>query len=222
MKSINYAIIRSVCALIIGVLLVIWPEEAVKYLVITIGVLFLIPGLYGVFSFFSRSKNTEADDKRKPFPIPALGSALLGFLLMVIPSFFVSVLMYVLGALLVLAGLSQLLSFASARSYAYVPMLVFVIPSLILISGVVVLFNPFQAASIPFMVLGIAAIVYSLTDLTRLMVYRRQVKDELTEMDEMREEAQTATAKKATAAYAEKAAANDDVEDVVPIEEIKD
>lgn len=219
MKSINYAIIRSLCALIIGVLLVIWPDVAVSYLVITIGVLFLIPGLYGVFSFFLKGKNVELQDKRKPFPVAALGSALLGLWLIVMPMFFVSILMYVLGALLVLAGLSQLISFASARSYSSVPMIVFVIPSLILIAGVVVLFNPFEAASIPFMVLGISAIVYSLTDLVRLVVCRKKVKDE---MDELKEMAATNYAEKVATDYAQKAAADNDIEDVTPIEEIKD
>ena len=42
----NYSIIRCICALVIGVLLVAWPEAAILYLVITIGVLFLVPGLF--------------------------------------------------------------------------------------------------------------------------------------------------------------------------------
>ena len=41
MKTMNYSIIRCICALVIGVLLVAWPEAAILYLVITIGVLFL-------------------------------------------------------------------------------------------------------------------------------------------------------------------------------------
>lgn len=43
MKSLNYALVSSLCALVIGILLVTWPDVAVSYLVITIGVLFLIP-----------------------------------------------------------------------------------------------------------------------------------------------------------------------------------
>ena len=46
MKTMNYSIIRCICALVIGVLLVAWPEAAILYLVITIGVLFLVPGLF--------------------------------------------------------------------------------------------------------------------------------------------------------------------------------
>lgn len=45
MKTMNYSIIRCICALVLGVLLVAWPEAAILYLVITIGALFLVPGL---------------------------------------------------------------------------------------------------------------------------------------------------------------------------------
>lgn len=51
MKSLSYAAMSSVCALVIGILLVIWPEAAIIYLVITVGVLFLLPGLMGLFSY---------------------------------------------------------------------------------------------------------------------------------------------------------------------------
>lgn len=51
MKSLSYAALGSVCALVIGILLVIWPEAAIIYLVITVGVLFLLPGLMGLLSY---------------------------------------------------------------------------------------------------------------------------------------------------------------------------
>ncbi len=51
MKSFNYAVLSSLCALIIGLLLVVWPGQAIIYLVLTIGVLFLLPGLFGLVSY---------------------------------------------------------------------------------------------------------------------------------------------------------------------------
>ena len=46
MKTVSYPLISNVCALAIGVLLVWWPQAAVIYLVITVGVLFLILPIY--------------------------------------------------------------------------------------------------------------------------------------------------------------------------------
>ena len=51
MKTMNYSLIRTVCAFIIGLVLVLWPDAAVQYLVITIGVLFLIPGLITLIGY---------------------------------------------------------------------------------------------------------------------------------------------------------------------------
>ena len=53
MKTMNYSIIRCICALVLGVLLVAWPEAAILYLVITIGALFLVPwkAEWNVFSY---------------------------------------------------------------------------------------------------------------------------------------------------------------------------
>ena len=97
MRTLNYAAISSICALLVGILLVVWPEVAVNYLVITIGALFFLPGVLGVFGYFMSSGKQEAQ-ARPMFPIVALGSALLGLWLMVMPAFFVGILMYLLGA----------------------------------------------------------------------------------------------------------------------------
>lgn len=174
----NYSLLSTICSLIIGVLLVVWPDVAVSYLVISIGVLFLIPGLIGVFSYFSSNGKGEGS-VRKMFPVPALGSVILGFWLMIMPKFFVGILMYVLGVLLVLAGLSQLMKLISVRNAVRVPFLMYFLSVLILVAGMLVLINPFGAAEIPFMILGISAIVYALTDMLRLIRYKKkQIEEE--------------------------------------------
>ena len=41
MRSINGAVLRSAFAMVLGFVLVLWPEAAITYLVITIGILFI-------------------------------------------------------------------------------------------------------------------------------------------------------------------------------------
>ncbi len=107
-SSVSYAVMSSICALIVGLLLILWPDVAVNYLVITIGVLFLLPGIYGLFSYFAQAKKRERANLHVSFPVIALGSTLLGLWLVIMPEFFVSILMYVLGVLLVLGAESDL------------------------------------------------------------------------------------------------------------------
>ena len=170
-----------------GVLLVMWPEAAMIYLVITVGVLFLLPGLYGIFAYFA-SRSREEDGSGRAFPIVALGSALLGIWLIVMPAFFVGILMYVLGALLVLGGIGQLMNFISVRKLTgSVPAIFYVIPVLLLLAGILILVNPFEAAKIPFIVLGASSIVYGLTDLFRLIRYRRKSNQVITDVEVIEE-----------------------------------
>ena len=49
MKTMNYSLIRILFALVIGLVLVLWPNTAASYIVITIGVAFLIPGVISLF-----------------------------------------------------------------------------------------------------------------------------------------------------------------------------
>lgn len=169
MKSMSYSVIRCICALVIGVLLVVWPEAAIIYLVISIGALFLVPGLVSVFGYLMRGRQMGIS-----FPVIGLGSLLFGLWLMIMPAFFVGILMYVLGAVLVMAGINQIVQLSAARTWTLVPAGYFVVPVLVLAAGMVVLFNPFTAATVPFIVLGVSGIVYALSDLVNIIRFRKK------------------------------------------------
>ena len=186
MKMMNYSMARCVSAIAIGLLLMMWPEAAILYLVIAIGDMFLLPSLISLINYFKKR-----DEQKGYFPIVSLGSLLFGLWLMISPAFFVGILMYLLGAVLVFAGISQIVGLLDARSYANVSTGFMVMPVLILLSGLLVLVNPFAAASVPFIILGVSCTVYGVTELINFYKFRRK------------------------APKAEEA-----IEDIVPIEEI--
>ena len=162
MKSFNYAVLSSICALIIGLLLVVWPGQAIIYLVLTIGVLFLLPGLFGLVSYVLTARKRREAGYGSPFPIVALGSTLF-------------------------AGVSQLANLVAARSSVHVPWGVYIVPLLVLAAGMVVLFDPFTAAEVPFIILGCSSIVYALMDLFRLFKYRRRVASQIQDITPIEE-----------------------------------
>ena len=59
MKTMNYSLIRILFALVIGLVLVLWPNTAASYIVITVGVAFLIPGVISLFGYFGRKKSED-------------------------------------------------------------------------------------------------------------------------------------------------------------------
>lgn len=163
MKKIDNTILRSAFAIILGLVLVLWPGSAVQYLVIVIGVLFIVPGVISLVAYFTaKSKNP---DFSRSFPIESAGSILFGLWLVSMPTFFVNILMYVLGVLLILAGIQQIVSLSSARKWTNVPIPFYIFPILILICGVIILAYPFTVAASAFMFLGVVCLVYGAGEL---------------------------------------------------------
>ena len=191
MKMMNYGIMRCVSAIAIGLLLMVWPEAAIIYLVIAIGAMFFLPSLFSLVGYFMKGRQLGMY-----FPIISLGSLLFGLWLMVSPAFFVGILMYVLGVVLVFAGISQIANLLNARSHTVVPLGYYIMPVLILLAGIVVLANPFAAASVPFIILGVSSAIYGITELINIYKFRK--KEEKVPMNEVM------------------------IEDVTPSEEIKD
>lgn len=169
MKTMSYSVIKGICAVIMGILLVTWPETAILYLVIAIGAMFLVPGAVAVLNYIFKGREQGA-----MFPIVSVGSLLFGLWLMISPAFFVGILMYVLGAVLVFAGISQIMQLVNARGWTQVSFGYYVMPVLILIAGLVVLLNPFAAATVPFIILGVSSIVYGITDIINGIRFRRK------------------------------------------------
>ena len=103
MKGISNSFLRTICALIIGLVLVMFPNEAGDYFVITIGVVFLIPALLSIIGYFAMSA-----EERRRLPIEGIGSLLFGLWLIIMPGFFADLLTFVLGFILVLGVCNRL------------------------------------------------------------------------------------------------------------------
>ena len=98
----NTQIIRCISTLLIGVLFLILGDSALSLLVTLVGVLFMVPGIVSLTTYFRHR------DQRPIFPFAGLGSLLLGLWLVVAPTFFVGIFMYVLGGVLTALGMYQL------------------------------------------------------------------------------------------------------------------
>ena len=171
MRNLNGPVVRGSFAILLGLVMVMWPEVAITYLVITIGVLFMLPGILAALSYFARPRDESGN--RGIFPLEAAGSILFGAWLVVMPGFFVGILMYVLGALLVIAGAQQIASLVAARKWSRVPLGFYVMPLLILVTGVMILAYPFESAANTFVIFGIAILFYGACELVNWYKFKR-------------------------------------------------
>ena len=104
MYKLKNTIVRSIVAIIIGIVLIKWPRLAPNMIIIIIGILFIIPGIVTLINYWIR-KSKEGMKLPSYILIESTGSILLGLCMALIPEFFTAFFMYCLGFLLVLGGI---------------------------------------------------------------------------------------------------------------------
>ncbi len=189
MKSFLYVLLRAVCAFVIGLLLVSNPLSMTTTIVQFIGAVFILLGLTQTLGYFL--PKSKGDSMLRPiFPFVGLGSILLGVVLVLMPSTFVTFLMYLLGFFLILAGASQFISMVLRRNVAPLQWWLFVIPLLLFCAGLFILIRPLESASLPFIILGIGCLGYAVSELIlglRLWYYERQKQKEYVDFEPVEE-----------------------------------
>lgn len=224
MKYSRTAVIRALATILIGALLIVFPMEADRWLVMGIGALFLVPGLVTVVTWMARKKSekgvapapesvaaapesvapaaasSESEDQSEQpamktakassrifFPIIGLGSILFGVILLLYPDEFRAILLYILGAFLVLAGIAQLIHLNKMSRQYRLGATPFVVGTLITLAGVaVVLIKWFGSkdvapladgtvpttALLPSYIFGVAGIIYGLSEIIYAIQFR--------------------------------------------------
>ena len=170
---IAFALMRGITALLIGTLLVFWSQSAVLYLIMVIGCLFLIPGLFSLLTYY-RKASPEGTHRFGWAQVLGVGSILFGLCLIVSPAFFERSLMYALGIILSYAGLSEIIQLVTARQWMRVPGAFYLTPILVMLTGIFILINPIESANIPFIILGIGCMVYGVSDMVNVLKFRRR------------------------------------------------
>jgi len=185
MKVLQSSIFRAFCSIAIGALLIKYRGETVTWMTIAIGVLFLLSGIISCATYFmavrkaGEYKITDAEgnviaDARPPFPLVGLGSVILGFLLAITPTVFVTALMYILGAILILGAVNQYMVLAGARKIGVVSFIYWICPSLILITGLFVMLKPMETAELPLLIIGWCSLLYGVTEIINAMKVNAQ------------------------------------------------
>lgn len=189
-------IVRSVATILVGILLIMQREAVLPIIVQCIGAAFILPGLFALVSFLLRKNNDTAQQKWQPTVtmLTSIGSIVFGLWLLLTPEFFVGTFMMLLGIMVSLLGLYQITILILARKYSAVPFIMFIMPIALLVVGLAVLVNPFDAATIPFLLLGIGAVVGGVSDLVSslFIIYsrRRTSEDVIISIDDINRDAE--------------------------------
>jgi uncharacterized membrane protein HdeD (DUF308 family) len=187
MKVLQSSLFRALCAIIVGVLLIKYREDTVTWITIAMGVLFFLSGIISCAAYMGAKKHsadTQVYDaagnqiagSQPVFPIVGIGSIILGVILALMPTTFVTGLTYVFAAILILGAVNQFVCLASVTKFCHVGFYFWIMPSVILLVGLIAVVKPSVIATAPLFVIGWCMLLYGVVeciDTLKIMLARK-------------------------------------------------
>lgn len=145
MKSYN-SLLWGVAAVIVGLVLMIWPHNIIQWSVRLFGIVLVLVGAVQFLGFLARTRGLE--DRWQYFPPSSVIAILGGAILLITPDFWAGVFAILCGVLLIFLGLVQIVSLIRVRktgvkvSWGY-----YIFPLLLIMAGFVVVVQPLFMAN---------------------------------------------------------------------------
>ena len=158
MNAFQNPLIRIIASIAVGLLLILYPNAALPTILLIIGILIGLPSLYTLLIYLLKL----------PFPVLSLVMLLFGCTLMLFPSWYIGITVYVLGGALVLIGVYQILYLLTLKKNlrSKAGWLSYLLPAIVLLIGIEILVNPFSATErVMVITFGVATLLYGITDL---------------------------------------------------------
>lgn len=176
MKAVNTLLISALCSLLIGALVLIYPEDIAIWLVRIIGALFLIPGLVSLLVYFARKQSKNTEEVHTTLPLTAIGSILLGGFLLVMPDSVQAYIIYVVALFPAVFSLNQVAYLWRMKSTRTIGLGFFIWPVLVIIGAIVICLKPIENVSLLLTVAALLCLLYACTELFNLLYFRRDFK----------------------------------------------
>ena len=187
MKILQSSLVRAVMAFAVGALIIKYREETVHWLTVVIGALFFVSGLISVvlnrrptpslpkggsLESYSES-NTDANQTPSPreggggwlTSLVGFGSIILGIILALMPTTFITGLQYVLAAMLVLGAINQFVNLAQASRWCHVGWFYWLLPVVVLLVAIFMIWRPIEVAAAPLFIIGWCMLLYGAAEL---------------------------------------------------------
>ena len=151
-------LITSIVYLVIGLILIIWPDAARQILIYAIGAAALLYGGFRIVDFFVRKEHLSG--KVQLGVALGIGCLLIGLFLMLKVSLVVTLLAAIIGVAVIVDSVLRLQIALNLRHTGGKYWLVLLITSLVTLAfGILLLFNPFTAVKVATIVAGVFLLI---------------------------------------------------------------
>ena len=174
-KMMQNVFVRALCVLILGVILIVYSGDVSRWIVMASGILFILPGLVGLISYWRRDKQSR---QFMLYPLIALGSILFGVVQLALPDLFFEALRYVLASAILILALLQVYSLWNIRSGGVkASWIYFLFPLGEMAAALYVIFYGQFAEGdpMPLLILGVTFIVYSVIEMWSEVLVKRSI-----------------------------------------------
>ena len=151
---------RALIALVIGIMMVVSPANALTTVVKIIAAFMLASGVVSLVVGLK-------DKEKGSLPLMsfnALADLILGLLMFIFPGVIAKFMIYLIGFVLLAFGIVQILALISARRAVGMGFGAFILPIIVTCIGGFILFNPF-AESVMSTIAGVALMIYGASEL---------------------------------------------------------
>ncbi len=168
------SIIFSVLFILIGTFLLARPEDAIHLVSYALGIILALWGMISIVQFFT---DRESQNYLEFSFILGVFMFIFGIIIIVKPNTIASIIPLLLGIWMLINGVTKL-SYALTLNKNKNAASSIIISILIIVLGILLVFNPFAGAKTLVQILGVTIIVYSVLDLAECFAIRRIVKKE--------------------------------------------
>ncbi|MCM1310537.1 MAG: DUF308 domain-containing protein [Bacteroides sp.] len=168
----------AILALIIGIAMIFFSNTALHTVVVVVGILFIAIAVFNFAFEFSRKRKASGGTSMTAI-LSSAGAGVLGILMVFTPTSMVDLMVYLFAAAIILLGLFQIINLAFAYRPVTFPFWFFILPALLVITGVVIcIIGAHAVGELMILITGIALVVYSVAtfvDIAGLLSFRRDL-----------------------------------------------
>lgn len=181
------SLLRGIITIVLGTCLLCWPGFTAGLIVKLIAGFLLAIGCVTLFSAIAAASRNSS-------PIPLLVGVnvavymIFGLLVFLFPNFFLGLIAFLFGAVLLIAGLSQIIGLYNSSRYSHISGGLYVIPALLTLCGVALFFSPAASTQMLTMIFGGAVILYGISELIAVWKLRKAAdnsQEEYTDYEEV-------------------------------------
>lgn len=166
----NLSLITIAAGFIIGIILLVRPDESVEFISILCGATVIMLGVGAWISYFTKFRSTF---------LAILGTlaVIAGIILCVKYRSIISAVLFLFGIFVLVGGVVDLVSALEARKNDLKSWIISVVMAVItIVLGLLVIINPFNSVMALTRILGAGLIVYAVMDLITFIQIRKMVK----------------------------------------------